>query len=41
MFQSQADLEVFLKVLDDSLELGSGERAVTPARGLVGRQDVP
>jgi hypothetical protein len=39
--QSQAGLEVFLHVLGDSAELRSGERAVPPARGLVGRQDVP
>jgi hypothetical protein len=38
--QGRADVEVFLDVLDDGAEHRSGERAVPPAPGLAGRQDM-
>ena len=41
LLQGRAGVEVFLDVLDDGAEPCSGERAVPPARGLAGRQDVP
>src|SRR5262245_1165528 len=41
LLQGRAGVKVFLDVFDDSAEPSSGERAVPPARGLAGRQDVP
>ena len=39
--QGQASVEVLLDVIDDGAEPPTWQRAVSPARGLAGCQDVP
>jgi hypothetical protein len=41
LFQARAGAEVCLDVLDDGAELRTEERAVPPAPGPAGRQDMP